>query len=168
MAPRYRYVFAKRDFHFSSTHFIIFGPNDIEHLHGHNFYVRVELSGSILDSNALLVDANSFKKELRQLCARLDRRTLLQANSPLVKITHIADLVEVQVDQKIYRFPEDNILALPLRNTSLEDLAAYIWRELSPLLSGTSIDNMVVAVEGTEGLSCCYEDQVVPQGERVN
>ncbi|KAL7928124.1 hypothetical protein V8C35DRAFT_285501 [Trichoderma chlorosporum] len=161
MAPRYRYVFAKRDFHFSSTHFIIFSQDDVEHLHGHNFYVRVELSGTTLDGNALLVDANNFKKELRKLCARLDRRTLIQADSPLVKITRNSGQVEVEVDGKKYQFPEVSVLELPIRNTSLEDLAAYIWRELRPLLDGSNVDSMVVAVEGTEGLSCAFEDQVV-------
>src|SRR5215207_3131678 len=80
--PRFRIVLAKEDFKFSAAHFTLFSGGRAELLHGHNYRVQVELSGSELDEEGLLVDLESFKKRLRGICAGLDSRTLRPGGGP--------------------------------------------------------------------------------------
>jgi 6-pyruvoyltetrahydropterin/6-carboxytetrahydropterin synthase len=47
-----------------------------EHLHGHNYRVRVTLEGERLDSAGLLVDFSEIKRLLRSLIERWDHRFL--------------------------------------------------------------------------------------------
>jgi hypothetical protein len=45
---------------------------------------------------------------------------------------------------------------LPIRNTSIEELALWFWRELAPTLAGGGVDELRVEVEETAGQSCLY------------
>lgn len=158
---RYRMVLAKEDFKFASAHFTLFADGRAELLHGHNYRVRAELSGSSLDEAGLLVDIETFKAALRELCRRLDSRMLVPAESPRVRWQRGDGSVEVRLDEdRRYRFPEDDVLVLPLPNTSIELLARMFWRELSPHLAGSRVDLLAVSVEETSGQSCWYEDSV--------
>lgn len=47
-----------------------------EHLHGHNYRVRVTLEGERLDSAGLLVDFSEIKRLMRSLIERWDHRFL--------------------------------------------------------------------------------------------
>lgn len=168
MPPAYRFVFEKREFRFSASHFTILGPDTAEGLHGHNFYVKAHCQGPALDSNALLLDIAAFKSALRKVCAHLDNRVLLPAESPHVRITSHEDSgaaeVQVQYNAERYSFPKKSVLELPLPNISVEALATYIWKELSHTVQATGIEKMAVAVEEVEGIYCWYEDDVAVAG----
>src|SRR5262249_36641926 len=71
-APRYRMVLAKEDFKFAAAHFTLLPGGAAELLHGHNYRVRVALTGGELDGDGLLVDLERFKRALRALCRRFD------------------------------------------------------------------------------------------------
>ena len=155
--PRYRMVLAKEDFKFSSAHFTLFGEGRAELLHGHNYRVRVELSGEDLDAEGLLVDIESFKRTLRGLCARLDSRTLIPGESRRLHWTREGEAIGVRCGERVYRFPAEDTLVLPLANTSIELLARMFWRDLAPCLTGSGVDTLAVAVEETAGQQCWYE-----------
>ena len=155
--PLYRIVLSKEDFKFSAAHFTLFPDGRAELLHGHNYRVQVELAGSGLDEEGLLVDLESFKKTLRQRCARLDSRTLLPAESARLQWTQEGDAVEVRFEGRAYRFPADDVLLLPLVNTSIELLARMLWHELAPHLAGSLVETLAVAVEEAAGQRCWYE-----------
>jgi 6-pyruvoyltetrahydropterin/6-carboxytetrahydropterin synthase len=155
--PRYRIVLAKQDFKFSAAHFTLFPDGSAELLHGHNYRVEVELSGSGLDGEGLLVDLESFKKALRGRCARLDSFTLLPAESRRLRWSRDGGSVEVRCGERIYRFPADDVLLLPLVNTSIELLARMLWEELAPHLAGSRVDTLAVSVEESAGQRCWYE-----------
>jgi 6-pyruvoyltetrahydropterin/6-carboxytetrahydropterin synthase len=150
-------VLAKEDFKFSSAHFTLFGDGRAELLHGHNYRVRAELSGNALDAEGLLVDIESFKKALRELCARLDSRTLIPGESPRLRWTREEDAIGVRCGERAYRFPAEDTLVLPLANTSIELLARMFWHDLAPCLAGSRVDTLAVAVEETAGQQCWYE-----------
>ena len=69
--PRYRMALAKEDFKFSSAHFTLFANGGAELLHGHNYRVRVEISGAGLDAEGLLLDIERFKRELLETIGQL-------------------------------------------------------------------------------------------------
>lgn len=163
--PRYRMVLAKEDFKFSAAHFTLFGDGRAELLHGHNYRVRLELAGDGLDAEGLLVDIETVKKELRRLCSRLDSRTLIPAESARLRWSEEGGSVEVRFDERTYRFPAADTLALPLVNTSIELLARMLWHDLAPHLAGSRVDTLAVAVEETAGQQCWYEaalDRLTP------
>lgn len=158
--PRYRMVLAKEDFKFSSAHFTLFGEGRAELLHGHNYRVRVELSGEDLDAEGLLVDIEIFKRTLRGLCARLDSRTLIPGESSRLCWTREGEAISVRCGERVYRFPAEDTLVLPLTNTSIELLARMFWHDLAPCLAGSGVDTLAVAVEETAGQQCWYEARI--------
>jgi 6-pyruvoyltetrahydropterin/6-carboxytetrahydropterin synthase len=158
--PRYRIVLAKEDFKFSAAHFTLFGDREAELLHGHNYRVTVELSGGELDELGLLVDLESAKRVLRELCARLDTRTLLPAASPRLAVTSEDGAVEVRLGARTYRFPEADVLVLPLANTSIELLARLFWEDMAAHLRGTRVEALAVSVEESAGQRCYYEGAI--------
>jgi 6-pyruvoyltetrahydropterin/6-carboxytetrahydropterin synthase len=158
--PRYRIVLAKEDFKFACAHFTIFGDGRAELLHGHNYQVQVELSGSGLDEEGLLVDIDAFKRALRACCARLDSRTLLPADSSRLGWERAGDAIEVRFGARAYRLPAEDVVLLPVVNTSIELLAHLLWQELAPRLRGSRVDHMALAVEETAGQRCWYEDRL--------
>lgn len=158
--PRYRMVLAKEDFKFSSAHFTLFPDGRAELLHGHNYRVRVALTGGELDGDGLLVDIETFKKALRALCARLDSRTLIPAESERLQWERDGESIEIRFGDRVYRFPAQDALLLPLANTSIELLARMLWRDLAPHLTGSRVESLAVAVEETAGQECWYEAEI--------
>jgi 6-pyruvoyltetrahydropterin/6-carboxytetrahydropterin synthase len=154
---RYRVVLAKEDFKFSAAHFTLFGDGRAELLHGHNYRVRVELAGGGLDGEGLLVDIESFKRELRARCVRLDSRTLIPGESRRLQWARQGDSIDIRFGERAYRFPAADTLVLPLANTSIELLARMFWQDLAPHLAGSGVDALAVSVEETAGQECWYE-----------
>jgi 6-pyruvoyltetrahydropterin/6-carboxytetrahydropterin synthase len=159
---RYRIALAKEDFKFSAAHFTLFADGRAELLHGHNYRVRVELAGGELDGAGLLLDLESFKRELRRLCARLDSRTLIPGESPRLRATRQGDAIEVRCGERTYRFPAEDTVLLPLPNTSIELLARLLWQDLAPHLAGSRVESMGVSVEESPGQQCWYEERLTP------
>jgi 6-pyruvoyltetrahydropterin/6-carboxytetrahydropterin synthase len=155
--PRYRLVLAKEDFKFSSAHFTLFSAERAELFHGHNYRVTLELSGTTLDDWGLLADLEAVKEAVRRLCRKLDSRTLLPAQGPGLSWSREGGAVEVRFGSRRYLFPEDDVLVLPLANTSIELLARFFWDELAEHLRGSRIDSLAVSVEETAGQRCFYE-----------
>ncbi|HEX4963401.1 MAG TPA: 6-carboxytetrahydropterin synthase [Thermoanaerobaculia bacterium] len=162
---RYRMVLAKEDFKFSSAHFTLFADGGAELLHGHNYRVRVEVSGAGLDGEGLLLDIDRFKRALRALCARLDSRTLIPGESSRLVWSRQGESVEVRCGEREYRFPAADTLVLPLPNTSIELLARMFWHDLAPYLAGTPVAELAVSVEESAGQRCWYEAAIIG-GER--
>jgi 6-pyruvoyltetrahydropterin/6-carboxytetrahydropterin synthase len=155
-------VLAKQDFKFSAAHFTLFGEGRAELLHGHNYRVRVELSGNDLDDEGLLVDLEGFKRVLREICGRLDSRTLIPGESRRLACSREEGSVLVRCGERSYHFPAEDTLVLPLANTSIELLARLFWHDLAPCLAGSRVDTLAVAVEETAGQQCWYEAALGP------
>ncbi|MEA2603316.1 MAG: hypothetical protein QOF89_4308 [Acidobacteriota bacterium] len=158
--PRYRMALAKEDFKFSAAHFTLFAGGSAELLHGHNYRVRVELAGTGLDGEGLLVDIDVFKRELRALCARLDSHTLIPGESSRIVWSRQGESVDVLCGERAYRFPAADTLVLPLANTSIELLARLFWHDLAPHLAGSNVEWLAVSVEESAGQQCWYEAEL--------
>lgn len=151
--------FAKADFKFSVAHFTLFDATDAEPLHGHNYRVRVEVTGEETDERGLLAASDAIKRRVRELCAELDDRVLLPERSPLLEIDETNGGIEVRYATRAYRFPAGEVALLPLVNVTMELLARMLWRKLADDLAGAprnALTALAVEVEETEGQSCRY------------
>jgi 6-pyruvoyltetrahydropterin/6-carboxytetrahydropterin synthase len=156
MPPRFVVRLAKEDFKFSTAHFTVFSERVAEDLHGHNYRVRVEIAGAAIDRLGLLLDLRGIKVEIRGLCAELDSTTLLPESCELVSVGRNGDVIEARFADRVYRLPGAGVRVLPIRNTSIEELALYFWRRLAPSLRGAPVTDLAVEIEETAGQSCVY------------
>lgn len=167
MVTAYQLVLAKEDFKFSVAHFTIFGPHRAEQLHGHNYRVRVRVTGNQADEYGLLLDLGPFKAAIRQACAEFDEKTLLPRDSPLVVIDQAAGRIGLEYDDRRYDLPADEVVLLPVVNVTLEELARLLWGRLAGHLPPTLIDELEVEVEETAGQSCRYRAAIRGPGEET-
>ncbi|MFH0791243.1 MAG: 6-carboxytetrahydropterin synthase QueD [Candidatus Omnitrophota bacterium] len=63
---------------FSAAHNLRGYKGQCEELHGHNWKVRVEISGRELDKIGMIVDFRTVKRQLNKLLAGLDHKYLNQ------------------------------------------------------------------------------------------
>ena len=165
-APTFTLRFAKADFKFSAAHFTLFGAAEAEPLHGHNYRVRVEVSGGELDERGLLAASDAIKRRVRELCGELDDRVLLPERSPHLEIAPAGDAIDVRFAARQYRFPASEVVLLPLVNVTMELLARRFWTSLAEHLAqhlasaatrpAARLAALSVEVEETDGQSCRY------------
>ncbi len=160
--PRYRVSLAKEDFKFSSAHFTLFPDGSAELLHGHNYQVQLEVSGDRLDELGLLCDFEQLKRTIRALCDELDSRMLLPERCAQLDLRREGDEVEVRFDRRRYCFPAADVLLLPLVNTSVEELATWLWQRVADSLrqeQPTAMERLSwlgIDVGETAGQGCRY------------
>jgi len=116
---------AKDYFNFASAHFLIFSNGQREPLHGHNYQVSVVMEGE-LDPAGVVLDFISFKPLVKRICDGLDHRTLIQTASPVITLRQRAHEIELRYKQQKIILPRQDVLLLPLINTSTELLAEYV------------------------------------------
>jgi 6-pyruvoyltetrahydropterin/6-carboxytetrahydropterin synthase len=160
---RFAIQLAKEDFKFSVAHFTVFDRTRAELLHGHNYRVRVELTGESLDEEGFLADIERVKSCVRSACDQLDERTLVPGQSPHVVVEELGERVTVRFAERRYELPRADVLVLPLRNVTIEALAVHLWQELRAALAGGPIERverLTVTVEETDGQRCAYSERV--------
>lgn len=151
---------AKEDFAFAAAHFTLFADQPAERLHGHNYRVRVELSGTELDEHGFLLPVAEIKTRIRAVCATLDERVLIPEKSPALELRREGDAIAVSFGARPYRFPRSEVTLLPLPNVTIEALAQHVWTELAPALAGSRVRRLRVEVEETAGQSAAYEAEL--------
>ena len=160
MAAQYEMRLSKEDFKFSAAHFTVFSPSTAEVLHGHNYRVRVEIIGPATDELGLLMDLRQVKADIRGICARLDSKTLVPVACSEVGVEQSDGQVQVRFGERSYELPIESVVLLPLRNTSIEELALYVWQELAPGLADSGATRLGVVVEETRGQGCLYSAEL--------
>jgi len=120
----------KDNLKFSSAHFLIFPDGSAERLHGHNYKVFVEI-GSGLDAHGLVLNFKDIKPLIKKLVDELDEHWLVPGHHPVLRVSRRDDgIVEVRYQDRYYAAPADDIVVLPISNTSAENLAGWLGREL--------------------------------------
>jgi 6-pyruvoyltetrahydropterin/6-carboxytetrahydropterin synthase len=165
---RFTLYLAKSDFKFAAAHFTWFADGTAERLHGHNYTVRVEVSGPHLAADGMLVEARVVKAEVRRLCAALDERVLLPEPSARVAVEAHARELEARVAGRSYRLPAADVVRLPVANVTVECLAEHLWRELARALAPLALDALAVEVAESDGQSARCEGALhtPPEGAR--
>ena len=119
------------DVKFSASHFLK-EPYQCSRLHGHNYYVSVEISGN-LDENHFVVDFIDLKEKLISIVKPMDHYILVPTKSDEVEIREEEDSIEIVVSNKRYVFPREDVFFLPLPATTSELLAKYIHSKLKEI-----------------------------------
>ncbi|HVU68617.1 MAG TPA: 6-pyruvoyl tetrahydropterin synthase family protein [Ktedonobacteraceae bacterium] len=133
---------------FSSAHFITFGGK-CERLHGHNYGVLVELEGT-LGEDKLVFDFTLLKQMTREICRRLNHHFLLPLHNPHLQLKEQNDGWEIIFGAKRYVFPREDVIALPIDNSTAERLAEYICQELLRGLAAYNTANLRTIMVGVE------------------
>jgi 6-pyruvoyltetrahydropterin/6-carboxytetrahydropterin synthase len=148
-------------FKFSSAHFLLFYNGVCERVHGHNYRAWVELEG-VLEPNDYVFDFIAVKPLMRAICERLDHRVLLPGSNPELMIETTGPTVEAAFRGKRYRFPAEDVLVLPIHNTTAELLARYIChelrRELAAQFEPGNLSRITVGVQESFGQEASYEE----------
>ena len=123
-------------------------------MHGHNYQVSVVMAGE-LDPAGVLLDFISFKPLVKRICDDLDHRTLIQSASPMVDLRQRPHEIELRYKQQKIILPRQDVLLLPLINTSTELLAEYvagqIRRKVRRSFPKSQIRYLEVGVEEARG-----------------
>ena len=138
---------------FSACHFLK-EPDQCSRLHGHNYYVSVEISDE-LDDNYFVVDFIELNRKLSEIISPLDHYILIPEKSSDLKIIEDNESVEILASEKRYVFPRSDVLFLPLPATTSELLAKYIHNKLKDIYQNKKI---IVKVGESRSTMASYED----------
>jgi 6-pyruvoyltetrahydropterin/6-carboxytetrahydropterin synthase len=137
--------------HFSASHFLK-SEDEVENLHGHNYSLKIKLTGS-LNEDGMVYDFREVKTKAVGICKTLDHKVLLPAKSNTIKVSRSDEFVEVFVGEKRYVFPDEDCVIIPTIATSTELLAQHI----SELLDFPKKFEVKVCVSESEGKTGCYK-----------
>jgi 6-pyruvoyltetrahydropterin/6-carboxytetrahydropterin synthase len=146
---------------FAAAHMATLG-DDLEPLHGHNYIVRARVEGD-LTADRWVIDFSALKRFVREACDTLDHHFLLQERSPLLAIEHAEGAWEVRFKDRAYRFPDADVVALPIENSTAELLAEWIaGQAIDALRRGghSNIRRLAVDVEEMPGQAGGYATAV--------
>ncbi|NNJ09147.1 6-carboxytetrahydropterin synthase [Chloroflexales bacterium ZM16-3] len=139
---------------FCAGHFVTYDGDHCELLHGHNYRAAARLTGGLNDDQ-MVFDFVTLKRRLRAICDQLDHRMLLPRDNPLLQVVADATSVTVRYKHKTYVFPREDVLILPISNTTAELLAHWIAQQLvaDVRARGALVELLEVDVEETFGQS---------------
>jgi len=131
---------------------LIAGRERCECLHGHNWRVSVALEGEV-DERGMVMDFLELKRMVEEECSKLDHKLLLPQRSERMKIDQQGEKVEIEAAGKRYLFPLQDVLFLPLREITAEEVAGLIAERLIRRLSPGRLRRLEVRVEEAPGQS---------------
>ena len=127
-----------------------------EPLHGHNYQLTVEVEGD-LTADSWVIDFSLLKRVARAVCEELDHHFLLQRESAVLRVAEHADGWEIVAPgDRRYVLPKEDVLALPIDNTTAERLAEWFHGRIAAALGAEGAGNvrrLRVEVEEAPGQS---------------
>ena len=148
---------------FSSAH-IIPGHESCGFIHGHSYFVDIEIEGERAGDFEFVVDFKDVKEYAKAICDELDHRLLIPVYNDLIEFKDfdkekdsIFDLkkqksVYFKVDGKGYTIPSFDCVFLPLPYTSAEELSKFFAETLAKKLSETYDNLKYVSACVNEGI----------------
>lgn len=144
----------KQNFKFSAAHFLIFDRQSAERLHGHNYQVKVNITvpqDQSLSKEGYFVDFNVFKKAIKAKLDEWDEMVLLPGKHEDMKFTENGPSLEVRFRERFYVFPKNEVLRLPVTNTSVEQLSQLLATYFLHEFKVHGVQKVQVSVEETRG-----------------
>lgn len=132
------------EFGFSAAHAGLH-DGEFEPLHGHTFQVTLRMSG-VPGDDGILIDFGEIKAALREAIAPLRRRTMMPGHAPQVLITSENNTVSITAGRKRYVLPADDVVVLPMVNTTTEGIAGYLLDRVLPSLHGQGLTKVELEV----------------------
>ena len=148
---------------FSSAH-VIPGHESCGFIHGHSYFVDVEIEGERAGEFEFVVDFKDLKKYTKAICDELDHRLLIPVYNNLIEFKDFdkesnsifdlkkEDTVFFKVDGKGYSIPSVDCVFLPLPYTSAEELSKFFAETLARKLSETYDNLEYISVCVNEGI----------------
>ncbi|MBO6122222.1 MAG: 6-carboxytetrahydropterin synthase [Methanobrevibacter sp.] len=148
---------------FSSAH-VIPGHESCGFIHGHSYFVDVEIEGERAGDFEFVVDFKDVKSYTKAICDELDHRLLIPVYNDLIEFKDfdknkdsIFDLqkqksVYFKIDGKGYTIPSVDCVFLPLPYTSAEELSMFFAKTLAKKLAETYDNLSYVSVCVNEGI----------------
>ena len=148
---------------FSSAH-VIPGHETCGYIHGHSYFVDVEVEGERTGKFKFVVDFKEIKNYTKAICDELDHKLLIPVYNDLIefkefdkKTDSIFDLkeqetVHFKIDGKGYSIPSADCVFLPLPYTSAEELAMFFAKTLAKKLTETCKNLVYISVCVNEGI----------------
>lgn len=148
---------------FSSAH-VIPGHESCGFIHGHSYFVDVEIGGQRAGDFEFVVDFKDVKAFTKVICDELDHRLLIPVYNKLIdfkdfdkekdSIFNLKEQKSVyfKIDGKGYSIPSVDCVFLPLPYTSAEELSKFFAETLAKKLSETYDNLDYVAVCVNEGI----------------
>lgn len=146
---------AKDYLKFSAAHFLIFPDGSAERLHGHNYKVFVDVHTE-LDEHGLVLNFIEIKPLIRSLCDELDEHLLIPGRHPELTCEAREDgSSEILYRERRYLIPTEEIIVLPISNSSAENLAGWVADQLVERIRAqfpaVTLRRLEVGIEETPG-----------------
>lgn len=144
----------KQNFKFSAAHFLIFDEKSAERLHGHNYQVSVDLAGPRLEDiqeTGFFIDFKDLKEDIKAAVDAWDERVLLPAQHQDFKFKKDGPSLQVWFRERYYVFPQNEVILLPISNTSVENLAGLLAAQLLKKWQKLGVFKLRIRVEETRG-----------------
>ena len=133
---------------FAAAHMATFHGR-CEPLHGHNYDVFVEVEGGLTE-DSWVWDFGDLKRATKAIIDELDHKFLLQRESKLLRINELEDSWELTFAARHYRFPKEDVVALPIDNTTAERIAEWVAGRLAESLQHSGARNLAKLTVGIE------------------
>jgi 6-pyruvoyltetrahydropterin/6-carboxytetrahydropterin synthase len=145
---------AKDYLKFSAAHFLIFPDGTAERLHGHNYKVFVDVHTD-LNEHGLVVNFKEIKPLVREVCDELDEHLLIPGEHPVLTAVRVGAQMEIRYRERRYLIPAEEVIVLPIGNTSAENLAAWFGRTLHERMTAKwaslRVRQLSIGIEETPG-----------------
>lgn len=138
---------------------MIFENGTREPLHGHNYRVQLKGEAPTLEGD-MVFDFLDIKPIVREICDSLDHKLLIPKDNKHLKIyTEKKNIVIETPDESVFSIPAQDVLMLPILNTSAERMAVYLCDQIREKVKerfGFVFKSLEVEVEETPGQSAVY------------
>ncbi len=145
----------KQNFKFSSAHFLIFDEKHAERLHGHNYQVRLKMKFKAdspeMTQQGFCIDFNEIKKWLKEKLNQWDEMVLLPDKHPDFKFQKKGPSLEVTFRDRFYVFPQNEVVLLPILNTSVELLSQLLAQATYAEFKSRGAQSVEITVEESPG-----------------
>lgn len=143
-----RVMVGRQRLRFMAAHMATFA-GQVEPLHGHNYAVIVECDGPLTE-DAWVIDFGLIKRTMKSLCDELDHRFLLQESSALLCAVAHEDSWELLAAGRRYVLPRSDVIALPIRNSTAEEIARWLHGRLCDALLSDGVISLAMVAIGVE------------------
>ena len=122
-------------------------------LHGHNYQVAVDLKvpAQGTSEKGYFVDFNILKKQIKTHLDQWDEHILLPEKQPEMKFVAEGPGLHVYFRERHYLFPREEVVLLPVSNTSVENLSQLLASEFLNQFQVHGVRQVRVRVEETRG-----------------
>jgi len=152
MKKFYQVELEKEELIFSAAHFITFGDNICESIHGHNYRLRCRVTGE-LNEHGYVTDFVLLARLLKEISQTLDHQVLLPQRHVSIQVEQREGEVIARFGNRRWVFPVDDCCLLPVDNTTAERIAEYIAGQLllKTEFDRSNLTELEVAVDENEG-----------------